>query len=204
MVETTSKRRVDTFLEELRLAGIFLQGTIDNNFSISPEQRARLAIVGRINGIDFERVINELTWQEFEIITTIVGDEFGYEAKTGLNFSTEERKYQIDVVLKNRPYVLLIDCKHLGGTGKRSLLKNAADDQLERAQAVRENINLLKNKLNISKWKKIVFIPLIVTWYDDEVFFHNDVPVVPFSKLRSFFRDFYVYFNDIAQFEFEW
>ncbi len=195
--EATSDRRVESFLSELNQLGIRMQITIDNNYQITREQRAQLAIFGALNGFDFEKIIKELSWQEFEILTTIVGDEFGYIATKGLNFSTNERKYQIDVFLKNKPYLLLVDCKHFGGTGKQSVLKNAAEEQITRAKAVSESLDSLGPKLSIKRWKKIVIIPMIVTWLDDDLIFHEGVPVVPFMKLRSFFQNFYLYIEDI-------
>lgn len=197
--EMTNKIRVKSFFETLVNYGLNFQITIDNNYHITREQRAQITIMGAIEGIDFDKIINELTWQEFEILTTIVGDEFGYEAKTGLNFSTDTRKYQIDVVLKNNPYIFLIDCKHFGGIGKQSVLRNAVTDQIERVEAVANSIDDLKEKLNVSSWKKIVLLPMVITWLDDELFFHDKVPVVPFPKLRSFLRNFYLYFEDIYQ-----
>jgi len=197
--EATNKNRVANLLEELQGNGFIFQKTIDNNYQITREQRARLAILWAKNGIDFDRIIKELSWQEFEILTTIVGDEFGYESKTGLNFSTAERKYQIDVILKNNPYILLIDCKHYGGTGKKSVLKKAAEDQLERIHAVKDSIDDLKQKINVSSWKSLKLLPIIITWLDDELFFYEKVPIVPFTKLRSFLQNFYLYFEDIYQ-----
>lgn len=197
--ENVSKSKINNFLNELQNNGIFLQPTIDGGFQITPEQRAQLVILGAINGLDLVRIIKELTWQEFEILTTMVGDEFGYLATTGLNFSTQDRKYQIDVVLRNKPYVLLVDCKHFGGTGKQSILRKATEEQIARAEAVSKNLEKLKTKLQIRKWNKIILIPMIITWLDDEVFFYEKVPVVPFSKLRSFFRNFYVFIEDIYQ-----
>ena len=197
--EETSKPKVTKFLSDLANYQIVLQPTIDDNLHITREQRAQLALLGAMQGIEFEKILSHLIWQEFEIITTIIGDEFGYQATTGLNFSTEERKYQIDVILKNSPYVLLIDCKHYGGTGKKSVFQKAADEQINRVKAVVENYDKLKVKINTKTWKKVILIPIIVTWFDDAVFFHNKVPVVPFSKLRSFFRDFYLYIEDIIQ-----
>jgi len=102
-------------------------------------------------------------------------------------------------VLKNNPYVFLIDCKHYGGVGKQSVLRKAVTDQIERVQAVANSNDNLKVKLNISSWKKIVLMPMIITWLDDELFFHDKVPVVPFPKLRSFLRNFYLYFEDLYQ-----
>ncbi len=197
--EMTNSIRVIKFLEELKANGFTFQKTIDDNYQITREQRARLAILWAKNGMDFDRIIKELSWQEFEILTTIVGDEFGYESKTGLNFSTEERKYQIDVILKNKPYVLLIDCKHYGGTGKKSVLKKAAEDQLERIHAVKDSIENLKQKINVSSWKTLKLIPIIITWLDDELFFYEQVPIVPFTKFRSFLQNFYLYYEDIFQ-----
>ena len=196
-----NKRSVSSFFEDLETNGIYLQPTIDGNFHITREQRARLAIIGFLAGIDFDRIIKELTWQEFEILSTIIGGEFGYEAFTGLNFTTPARKYQIDVILKKNPYILLIDCKHFGGTGKKSALKKAVEEQIERAKALAKKVTDLQEKLKIASWKKIIFMPLIITWLDDEIYFYEKVPVVPFTKLRSFFDDFYIYFKDILQLE---
>ena len=203
LAEGSSKPKVTKFLSDLTNHQIILQPTIDNNLHITREQRAQLALLGARQGIEFEKILTHLIWQEFEIITTIIGDEFGYHATTGLNFSTRDRKYQIDVILKNSPYVLLIDCKHYGGTGKKSVFQKAADDQIDRVEAVVKNYDELKMKINTKTWKKVILIPVIVTWFDDAVFFHSKVPVVPFSKLRSFFRDFYLYIEDIIQFKIE-
>ena len=49
------------------------------------------------------------------------------------------------------------------------------------------------------KWKRVIVLPMIVTWLDDSVYFHENVPVVPFTKLHSFFTDFYLYIDDIFQ-----
>ncbi|NHJ48010.1 MAG: hypothetical protein FK733_09500 [Asgard group archaeon] len=197
--ESTNKNRVNSFFNKLESIGIRFQPTIDNNYQITREQRSQIAIMGAVEGVDFEQIINELSWQEFEILTTIVGDESGYEAKTGLNFSTAERKYQIDVILKNSPYVLLIDCKHYGGFGKQSVLRTAVIDQIDRVKAVADSFEELKKKLNVSSWKKVILMPMVITWLDDELFFHENVPVVPFPKLRSFLQNFYLYFEDIYQ-----
>ena len=203
LIENTNQGRLNAFLKDLNQKGIVFEKTIDENYQITREQRARMAIFGAMDGIDFEKIIKELSWQEFELLTTIVGDEFGYEATTGLNFSTDERKYQIDVILKNKPYVILIDCKHYGGLGKQAALKKAAEEQILRVEAVRNSFNELKGKLNIRRWKKVNLIPMIVTWLDDEIFFHEKVPIIPFTKLRSFFRNFYLYFEDILQIKME-
>ena len=195
----TSIGRVNSFLKEIEQIGIVLQPTLDANLQITREQRAQLVIHGARNGIDFDKIIKQLSWQEFELLITMVGDEFGYVAKKGLNFSTDERKYQIDVILKKAPYILLIDCKHYGGTGKSSVFRTAAEEQISRAEAVVKNIDDLKSKIRIRKWESGLVLPMIVTWLDDSVYFHEKVPVVPFAKLRSFFTDFYLYVEDMLQ-----
>ncbi len=197
--EETTSSKINSFLKEIEQIGIQLQPTIDGNLQITREQRAQLVIYGARNGADWDKIIKQLSWQEFELLTTMVGDEFGYVAKTGLNFSTEERKYQIDVILKNAPYIILIDCKHFGGTGKQSVLRNAATEQIVRTEALVANINELKGKISIRKWKKGIVLPMIVTWLDDSVYFHENVPVVPFTRLHSFFTNFYLYIDDIYQ-----
>ncbi len=201
LIEVKNESKVEAFFNELKAEGFHFQLTIDNNYQITREQRAKLAIVGFLKGIDFDKIINELIWQEFELLTTIVGDEFGYLAQTGLNFSTGDRKYQIDVILKANPYVLFIDCKHYGGTGKKSVLKKAAEEQIVRVEAVKENLENLQDKISVKGWKNVIFIPMIVTWLDDEIFFHDYVPVVPFTKLSSFLKNFYLYFEDIYKIE---
>lgn len=197
--EEVNLNRIKSFLMEIEQIGIQLQPTIDGNFQITREQRAQLVFYGARNGVDWDEIIKQLSWQEFELLTTMVGDEFGYVAKTGLNFSTKERKYQIDVILKNSPYIILIDCKHFGGTGKQSVLRTAVTEQIIRTEALVTNINELKGKINVRKWKRGIVLPMIVTWLDDSVYFHENVPVVPFTKLHSFFTNFYLYIDDILQ-----
>lgn len=197
--EETTRSKINSFLKEIEQIGIQLQPTIDGNLQITREQRAQLVIYGARNGADWDKIIKQLSWQEFELLTTMIGDEFGYIAKTGLNFSTDERKYQIDVILKNAPYIILIDCKHFGGTGKQSVLRNAATEQVIRTEALAANINELKAKISVRKWKRGIVLPMIVTWLDDSVYFHENVPVVPFTKLHSFFTNFYLYIDDIYQ-----
>ena len=196
-LEMINKNRIDMFFQELHTAGITLQPTIDNNLLIHPKQRAQMVIYGAKQGIDFETIIKYLTWQEFELLTTMIGDEFGFYAAKGLNFSTVERKYQIDVILRNNPYVLLIDCKHFGGTGKQSVLREAAQEQITRISALSQEFPKLKNKLQVRTWKQVIFLPLIITWLDDAIFFHDKVPIIPFSKLRSFFQHFHIYLEDM-------
>ena len=201
LIEAKNESKVEAFFNELNAEGFRFQVTIDKNYQITREQRAKLAILGFLQGIDFDKIINELIWQEFELLTTIVGDEFGYLAQTGLNFSTDERKYQIDVILKSKPYVLFIDCKHYGGTGKKTVLKKAAEEQITRVEAVKENLDSLQDKISVKGWRKTIFIPMIVTWLDDEIFFHDYVPIVPFTKLSSFLRNFYLYIEDMYKIE---
>lgn len=201
--DIVNSKKVDQFFQELQARGLIVQPTLDGNYKLSREERAQLVLLGAVNGIDFEKIIKHISWQEFELLTTMVGDEFGYFAIPGLNFSTDERKYQIDVILKNKPYILFIDCKHFGGTGKQSVLKNAVRDQIERVEEVANKFNHLKTKLKIRGWDKAILIPVIITWLDDAVFFYDKVPVIPFSKLRSFFQNFYVFIEDIFKIDLE-
>ncbi|MEA2071912.1 MAG: hypothetical protein U9O98_11570 [Asgard group archaeon] len=199
LLESFNKERVKMFFQQLENNHFVFQPTLDNNYKISPQQRADLAIYGATHGIDFEWLIKELTWQEFEILTTSVGEEFGYEGMKGLNFSTSKQKYQIDVVLKKQPYIFFIDCKHYSLTGKKSVLRNAAKEQAARVQALTNNRDILQEKVGLTNWEKAVLIPLVVTWLDDEIFFHQKIPVIPFMNLRSFFRNFYLYFPDLRK-----
>jgi hypothetical protein len=193
------KERIEHFLSYLKTEGIAFQPTIDGNYSITREQRAQLAIIGAVNGLDFIEVIDGLSWQEFEILTTKVGDEFGYQAKKGLVFSDSERKYQIDVILSKNPYVLVVDCKHYGGTGKKAVLKTAAEEQKIRAQAFANSFTELQELIGLQKQPHMKIIPLVITWLDESLFFHDKVPIVPFGRLRGFFRNFYLYVEDIEQ-----
>ncbi|MHA1630682.1 MAG: hypothetical protein ACTSXO_07615 [Candidatus Heimdallarchaeota archaeon] len=199
MARNSSK--VKTFLKELAAQGFSFAPTIDGNFRIEHEERVRLVILGVKNGLDFDLLVKHLTWQEFELLVTIFGDEAGYSATTGLNFSTGKRKYQIDVVLKNNPYVFLIDCKHFGGTGKKAQLRAAAEAQRARCVAVRQHFLTLKTKLAIGSWQKVVLLPMLVTWLDDEIRFYEHVPIVPIAKLRSFFMNFYEFYEDLFRLE---
>jgi len=197
------RRKVRVLLQELRTQGFSFPPTIDGSYCFTKELRVRLTLLGAKEGLDFDVMVKFLSWQEFELLITVFGEEFGYSAKTGLHFSTPERKYQIDVVLKNRPYIFLIDAKHHRGSGKHSMLKDAVAAQIARCQAVQQQFAKLSQKLELEGWSKVVLLPLIITWRDEAIQFYERVPIVPIGRLRSFFQEFYLFFEDLFRLEFE-
>ena len=82
----------------------------------------------------------------------------------------------------------MIDCKQWGkGRYKKTGLKYSVKEQKERANQLK---NFLKNnpiaqtKLKIKKTTKL--IPLIVTWFEEDLLEHENVFIIPVWKFNQF------------------
>ena len=116
-------------------------------------------------------MFNSIAWQGFE---RIVGELFkmhDYSVEISKVVVKEKMKRQFDVIARKNGKTLLIDCKKWNKNRyKTSALKTAVEKQVERT--------VFYPGLNKT--------PLIVTWYDEDLVFHNKVPVVPVGRLNDF------------------
>ena len=99
-----------------------------------------------------------------------------------------KRKFEIDILASNKNNLLIIDCKHWNnGRYKKTSLKYAVEEQKYRVEELKKFIKnnpIAKNKFQITE--KTKFIPLIITWFEEDLLKHEDTFVVPVWKLNEF------------------
>jgi hypothetical protein len=83
---------------------------------------------------------------------------------------------------------LLIDCKKWGrGRYKKAGLKYSVKEQRERTRQFKkflEDNPTVQTKLKIKKASK--FIPLLVTWFEEELLEYENVFIIPVWKFNEF------------------
>jgi len=138
-------------------------------------------------GEEIEKIIEEIDWKEFEKLIAEILKKHDFNVHNNFRFKTN-RHFEIDVLAIRNRTSLLIDCKQWGkGRYKKTGLKYSVKEQKERANQLK---NFLKNnpiaqtKLKIKKTIKL--IPLIVTWFEEDLLEHENVFIIPIWKFNQF------------------
>lgn len=138
------------------------------------------------NGKTIEEVIAKFDWKEFESLVAEIFRSNGFFVRKNLRFKTG-RRYEIDVFAVNGETAFAVDCKEWSrGRHKKSSLKSASSAQEERARQLGRflrNNPIAKKGLKIGSQK---ILPLVVTWLQEELQWHNESAIVPVWKLNSF------------------
>ena len=141
------------------------------------------------NGIDVEDLTKELSWQDFEGIVSEVFSANGFRTFRNFRFSSNKKRYEVDVVGILKPRIMLADCKHWGiRLGKPSALKTAATEQVKRGS---EFCNKLQefNKLKVEDWTVVTAIPVLITLYQERIIQNDGAMIVPIFKLNAFIEE---------------
>jgi len=143
-----------------------------------------------LQGEEIEKIIGEIDWKEFEKLVSKILKKHDFDTHHNFRFKTN-RRYEIDIVAVKKKILLAIDCKKWGtGRHKKTGLKYAIKDQKERVKQLKKflkNNSIAKSKFKISK--KVKFIPLIITWFEEDLIEHENVFIIPAWKLNSFLLD---------------
>ena len=145
-------------------------------------------IKGRIlKGEEIEKILEKIDWKEFEELIRKILENHDFESFHNFRFRTK-RKYEIDILANRDDLILAVDCKKWRrGRYKKTNLKYAVKSQKERVKKLISFLNknfIWKNKLKISKRTK--FIPLIVTWFEEDLIQYDNVFIVPVWKFNNF------------------
>jgi len=136
---------------------------------------------------EIEKVIAEIDWKEFEELVSKILKKHDFETYNNFNFKTT-RRYEIDVLAVKKKIILAIDCKKWGrGRYKRTGLKYAVYDQKNRAKRLKDflkNNPIVRSKLKISG--RVKLIPLIITWFEEDLLNHENVFIIPIWKFNNF------------------
>jgi Holliday junction resolvase len=140
-----------------------------------------------LRGEQIEKIVKEINWREFEELVEEIFKKHDFTTFRNLRFKTKKR-YEIDVLAVARGFILAIDCKQWGrGRYKKTGLKRAIKTQKERTKELKKflkNNPILKARLKTQENTR--FIPLIVTWYEEDLLEHANIFIVPIWKLNEF------------------
>ncbi len=143
-------------------------------------------------GVDIDSIFEFLDWKGFELIITAIFDKMGYTVQMNFRFKDEFTKYEIDVLAFKFPYLFIIDCKHYK-TPNSSIMKNAAIKQKERTEVLLEMFPILYDnlvsKLQLPIKRQILLYPMIISWRNHEIQYHQTIPIVAYSQLSGFLQE---------------
>ncbi len=143
---------------------------------------------------DFETLIQEI----LKINGYFTTQNFYFSDKSTFKHATKQKRYEIDVIGFKNPHVLCIDAKQWKRKDSFSSINKAANLQLQRILALKENpetfSSLLQSTIGISSRTKINFplmlIPIIVTLEENGSRFNaKDVPLVSIYRLNAFLQE---------------
>jgi len=140
-----------------------------------------------LQGEQIEKIIEEIKWKEFEELVESVLKKHDFRSYHNFRFKTKTR-YEIDILAIREKTALAIDCKQWGkGRYKKTGLRYASQYQKDRVKQLKKflkNNIIAQNKLGLKK--NVKFIPLIVTWFEEDLIEHENVFIVPIWKFNQF------------------
>jgi len=187
-VSVDIKEKCDRILSALDID--LVSFTKDSDFSDKTKGMILLRLVE--NGSNLGALLEFLDWKGFEVIISAIFDEMDYTVQTNFRFKDEFTKYEIDVLAFKFPYLFVIDCKHYKNPTSSSM-KSATIKQKERTEVLLEVFPILYEEL-VSKLllpikRKIHLYPIIISWRNHDIQFHQDIPIVAFSQLSGFLQE---------------
>jgi hypothetical protein len=136
-----------------------------------------------------EEVLRRAGWKDFEELTSDIMKEAGFLTFRNFRFSSRRKRYEIDVIAMENPRIILVDCKRWDlRPGKTSALRASASKHLSRSLEFLGKIQEFSS-LNISNWRRVILIPIIVTLYDEGIVEYERVLIVPLFKMASFLEE---------------
>ena len=148
----------------------------DSFYYFEDSDRLKMAITLLEDGHQIDKVSEALNWRDFEGLTAQILESEGFAVIRNLVLTKPKR--EIDVVGIRLGIAILIDCKHWRRHNP-SKLKDVVNKQIART------------KHYVAKTTGAIAVPVIVTLYEDNIKFIDNVPIVPISMFASFIDEFY-------------
>ncbi len=124
---------------------------------------------------------------------------FRFSDKSDFKAQTKQKMYEIDVIGLIKNYLIVIDAKQWKKRDSFSAINKAANLQLRRVNALKNNPEVFSNLIqkllglnqNIKKRLPFILIPIMVT-LEENISRMNDnlIPLVSIYKFRSFLQEF--------------
>jgi len=154
------------------------------------------------SGIDALLINSILDWKQFENIIATMFDQMGFTVITNFRFKDEFTKHEIDVLAFKYPYLFVIDCKYHQKSSS-TMMKDAADKQKERAEILVEMFSILSDelirKLYLPLKRKLLILPLVISWREQSVQFHQNIAILPYHQLSGFLQEIDEYRDNLYQ-----
>jgi len=140
-----------------------------------------------LEGEQIEDIIQKIDWKEFEKLIAEILKKHDFNVHNNFRFKTN-RRFEIDILAIRDKTSLLIDCKQWGrGRYKKTGLKYSVKEQKESTKQLKKLLKknpIAQTELKIKKTTK--FIPLIVTWFEEELIDYENVFIIPAWKFNEF------------------
>ncbi len=174
MATQTSRDLSIKILDNLMQNGI---GTYEDSLiQFEESDRLKTSILAITMGAPIDEVSRLLGWQDFESLAAEILESRGFETTRNVIFT--KPRMQIDVVGVKSEIAVLVDCKHWSRMNQSSL-----------QQAVKKQVE--RTRYFVSREKVRAAIPAIVTLYQYETRFIDNVPIIPIHQLDAFCEEFY-------------
>ncbi len=176
----------EKYLDYLEIIG-YSQSGFEKKEVFTNLEQCSIVIKLMEQNIPLHKIISFLDWKKFETLTSALFGTIGYSTCTNYRFKDDFRKYEIDVLAYKYPYLFVIDCKfHKNKTS----FKDSVTKQKERAESLFYSFPLLGadliKSLSLPLNRKILLLPLLLTLHDSTIILHENIPVIPFLKLKGF------------------
>ncbi len=168
--------------------------------TINGQERLRIAIKAAELGVDFERVCRFLTWTEFEDIAVLAFEANGFAVQKHFRFKGSGRRWEVDILGLREPIVASVDCKHWHQGWRGASSAKAAEQQAQRTEALTQALPTLLGRIDIGRWRRAFFVPLILSLVPSMHKFHRGVPIVPVLQLRDFLQEMPAHINEMTRF----
>jgi Holliday junction resolvase-like predicted endonuclease len=173
------------FLSRVEAAGL-LERQGDHKWLFGGPAKIQVAMRAIQLGQPERSILDTLTWQEFEDYVAAAFDFHDFDIHRRFRFATT-RRYEIDVVATRKPILFCVDCKHYGiRLGKSSALRVAVEEQIQRTEALAATFAAHQAALNCTGWHRCMLLPVLVTMLNEDLIFHEQVPIVPAARLNAF------------------
>ena len=131
---------------------------------------------------DLEQVSENVTWQEFERLVSEIFEEHGFTVDVNKVHTKKLddilKRAQYDIIARKGNKTIVADCKHWNRKrNKVSALKNAVEAQIKRCEFFCDKTGEEAK-------------PIIVSLFQEDIKFHNEVPIIPVTSLNDFLLNY--------------
>jgi hypothetical protein len=177
-----SKSVARSVLEFFEGAGI---GTLSGSAALfSTADRMKAAMLCLNRGCDIYHVSGQISWKDFERLTSEALKSFGYLTKTNVRFTRP--RMEIDVIGLTSSLALVIDCKHWKHTNRSSISIHSKKQEARARRFVSADQRVRQA------------VPVILTLQAESIKYVEKIPIVPIAQLHSFLQETQSYMPEMC------